>query len=119
LEVPDRLNEPVEVAAYYVVSESLANASKHARASLVEVRAQAHPDLLELTIQDNGIGGADRDRGSGLIGLADRVEALGGTITIASPAGHGTLVQVQLPVTSRGVQSVQGAAHETRAPTDS
>jgi signal transduction histidine kinase len=64
----------------------------------LEVNAEIQPGVLELTIHDDGIGGADREGGSGLIGLADRVDALGGTITITSPAGTGTSVHVQLPV---------------------
>lgn len=100
LEIEHRLSEPVEVAAYYVVSETLANAAKHARASLVEVHAQATDRLLDLSIRDDGIGGADPDRGSGLIGLGDRVEVLGGTIAIASPLGHGTSVHVELPLSA-------------------
>jgi signal transduction histidine kinase len=81
-----------------VVSETLANAAKHAQASFVEVCAEANNRLLELTIRAEGIGGADLGRGSGLIGLGDRVEALGGTIAIASPVDQGTSVHVDLPV---------------------
>jgi signal transduction histidine kinase/uncharacterized protein YoaH (UPF0181 family)/ketosteroid isomerase-like protein len=98
LKLDTRLSELVEVAAYYVISETLANTAKHAHASRVEVNAEIQPGVLELTIHDDGIGGADREGGSGLIGLADRVDALGGTITITSPAGTGTSVHVQLPV---------------------
>lgn len=98
LQVEQRLSEPVEVAAYYVVSETLANAAKHAQASLVEVRAHAHHQSLELAIRDNGNGGADLTRGSGLIGLRDRVEALGGRIAMTSPEGQGTAIHVELPL---------------------
>jgi signal transduction histidine kinase len=98
LKLDSRLSELVEVAAYYVVSETLANTAKHAEASQVEVSAQVKQGVLELTIQDDGIGSVDLERGSGLIGLADRVDALGGTIKITSPAGTGTSVHVQLPV---------------------
>jgi signal transduction histidine kinase/ketosteroid isomerase-like protein len=98
LNIDGRLNEPIEVAAYYVVSEVLANVSKHARATSVDIRAQASDDRLDLTIQDDGIGGADPSRGSGLVGLSDRINALGGTIVITSPSGQGTRVCVALPI---------------------
>jgi signal transduction histidine kinase len=95
-----RLPEPVEVAAYYVVSEALANATKYARASVAEVWVRAADDRLRLTVRDDGIGGANLERGSGLIGLADRVEALGGTLTIHSGMGQGTRLEVDLPIHS-------------------
>ncbi|MEV4513851.1 HAMP domain-containing protein [Dactylosporangium sp. NPDC049525] len=93
-----RLPEPVEVAAYYAVGEALANAAKHARASLIQVSASVDDDHLELSVRDDGIGGADPDRGSGLVGLADRIEALGGTMRLDSPAGRGTRLRVCLPL---------------------
>jgi signal transduction histidine kinase len=93
-----RLPEPVEVAAYYVVSEALTNTAKHARASLVRVTADVRHGALELVIRDDGAGGADPTRGSGLIGLTDRVDALGGTIEVESPAGQGTTLRVLLPL---------------------
>ena len=93
-----RLPERVEVAAYYVVSEAVTNAAKHAHASLVHVDAEAVAGVLRLVVRDDGAGGADPAQGTGLIGLKDRVEALGGTITVASPAGGGTLVDVTLPL---------------------
>ena len=96
--VDNRLDQRVEVAAYYVVSEALANAAKHAQASVVEVHVEARNGTLDLAIRDDGIGGADPSRGSGLIGLSDRVEALGGTIGIVSPAGEGTTLHAQLPI---------------------
>jgi signal transduction histidine kinase len=92
-----RLPEPVEVAAYYVVSEALTNAAKHSHASTVDVGANACDGVLELSIRDDGDGGADATRGSGLIGLTDRVEALGGTIEMNSPLGEGTTLLVSLP----------------------
>jgi signal transduction histidine kinase len=101
LDVPARLPEPVEVAAYYVVSEALANAAKHAQASVAQVEAQAHDGLLHLSVRDDGVGGAAPRGGSGLVGLADRVEALGGTIKIHSPPGHGTRLQIDLPIQDR------------------
>jgi signal transduction histidine kinase len=98
VDVPARLPEPVEVAAYYVVSEALANAAKHAQASVAQVEAQAHHGLLHLSVRDDGVGGAAPGGGSGLVGLADRVEALGGTIKVHSPPGHGTRLRIDLPI---------------------
>jgi signal transduction histidine kinase len=97
-----RLPEPVEVAAYYVVSEALANAAKHANASAVHVEARTVDGRLYLSVRDDGVGGAEVGRGSGLVGLIDRVEALGGTITVRSPAGQGTTVRVELPIDADG-----------------
>jgi signal transduction histidine kinase len=94
-----RLPEPVEVAAYYIVSEALTNAAKHAQASLVRVAVERRNDSLRVAIQDDGAGGADPGRGSGLLGLRDRVEAMGGTIVVDSPFGGGTSLLVALPVT--------------------
>jgi signal transduction histidine kinase len=96
LAIAKRLDGRVEIGAYYVVSEALTNAAKHARASQVQLHARALDGVLELEIEDDGIGGADPSRGSGLTGLADRVEALGGTISIESPAGVGTTLRVEL-----------------------
>ncbi len=93
-----RLPEPVEVAIYYVVSEALTNTAKHAHASAVHVTVEARDGVLELSIHDDGSGGADPTRGSGLIGLADRVDALGGTIEVASPVGQGTTLLITLPI---------------------
>jgi signal transduction histidine kinase len=93
-----RLAGPIEVAAYYVVSEALTNATKHARASVVAIAVEQREDCLHLSIRDDGIGGADPTRGSGLIGLRDRAEALGGSIEVSSPAGRGTQLLVQLPL---------------------
>jgi len=100
IHVDQRLPDPVEVGAYYVVAEALTNAAKHARASGVEVCAQATDTLLRLVIRDDGIGGAARGKGSGLTGLVDRVEALGGKITIQSQPGSGTSLLVNIPIES-------------------
>jgi signal transduction histidine kinase len=93
-----RLPERVEVAAYYVVSETLTNAAKHAHASIVRVDVDVVERVLHLSVRDDGHGGADPSRGSGLVGLKDRVEALGGTISVQSPLGAGTSVDVELPL---------------------
>jgi signal transduction histidine kinase len=93
-----RLPEPVEVAAYYVVSEALTNATRHAHASVVCVAAEERGDSLRLSIRDDGAGGADPARGSGLIGLRDRAEALGGSLEVSSPPDEGTLILVLLPL---------------------
>jgi signal transduction histidine kinase len=94
-----RLPEPVEVSAYYVVAEALTNATKHARASAVGVEAEVAGDLLRVTVRDDGVGGADFSRGTGLAGLRDRVEALGGRIVLHSPRGAGTSLCAELPLT--------------------
>ncbi|HEV2901978.1 MAG TPA: CHASE3 domain-containing protein [Gaiellaceae bacterium] len=93
-----RLPERIEVAAYYVVSEALANAAKHASASAVHVDVHATDGALRLSIRDDGRGGADPARGSGLIGLKDRVEATGGAMVVESPVGAGTSLFVELPL---------------------
>jgi signal transduction histidine kinase len=93
-----RLPERVEVAAYYVVSEALTNVAKHARASIVNVEFDAHDAGLRLAIRDDGIGGADPAHGSGLLGISDRVEALGGTLRVTSPAGNGTTLLIEVPL---------------------
>ncbi|MEV0904870.1 PAS domain S-box protein [Streptomyces hokutonensis] len=95
---PGRLPEQTEVAVYYVTSESFTNAAKHARASFVQVTALAGDDVLEVTIADDGVGGADLGPGSGLIGLVDRVEAIGGKLRVDSPPGEGTTLTVRLPL---------------------
>jgi signal transduction histidine kinase len=88
LNLGPRPAEPLEVAAYYVASEALANTAKHAQATVIDMRADGCDGALALSIRirDDGIGGADPSRGSGIIGLKDRVEALGGTISDLSPA---------------------------------
>jgi signal transduction histidine kinase len=96
--VQARLPERAEVAAYFVVSEALANVAKHAQASVVEVQVEVRDGALAVSIRDDGIGGADPSRGSGLIGLTDRVEASGGTISISSHAGAGTQITAELPI---------------------
>jgi signal transduction histidine kinase len=97
--VATRLPPPVEAAAYYVVSEALTNAAKHAAASAAYVDVRLTDGSLQLSVRDDGSGGADPAKGSGLIGLNDRIQALGGTLTVDSPAGQGTTLHVTLPVT--------------------
>jgi signal transduction histidine kinase len=98
----ERLPEPVEVSAYYVVAEALTNVAKHARASAVTVTAEADTTdaVLRVTVRDDGAGGADFTGGTGLAGLKDRVEALGGRIFVDSPPGAGTTLRAELPLTT-------------------
>jgi signal transduction histidine kinase len=97
VEVPERLSEAIEVASYYVVAESLTNVSRYAQASQATVDVSRSNGFLLVEIADDGIGGADTERGSGLRGLADRVEALGGRLRVWSPIGGGTRVQAEIP----------------------
>jgi signal transduction histidine kinase len=94
----ERYPEPVEVAAYFVASESLANAAKHSQASHIDVALTLENGRLLLSVCDDGIGGADPGRGSGLVGLRDRVEAVGGSLEIKSESGDGTLLVATLPI---------------------
>jgi signal transduction histidine kinase len=94
-----RLPPAIEVAAYYVVSEALTNTAKHANASVAKVAVEKRTDVLRIQVSDDGSGGADPRRGSGLIGLTDRVEALGGKIVVSSPPGEGTTMIALLPTT--------------------
>jgi signal transduction histidine kinase len=93
-----RLPEPIEVAAYYVASEALANATKHSHGSLIHVSVAPRNGSLLLSIRDDGVGGASPAGGSGLLGLTDRVQALGGSIRVSSPPGEGTHITAELPV---------------------
>jgi signal transduction histidine kinase len=93
-----RLPERVEVTAYYVVAEALANTAKYADASVVRVEVDTDDGLLRLGVRDDGVGGADPARGSGLVGLKDRVEASGGSLRVESPPGRGTSLQAELPI---------------------
>jgi signal transduction histidine kinase len=93
-----RLAEPIEVAAYFVGSEALANAAKHSRASRIDVSLEQRDGTLQLSIRDDGVGGVDTTRGSGLVGLTDRVEALGGSIRVSSRQGEGTQIIALLPL---------------------
>jgi PAS domain S-box-containing protein len=98
VEVPDeRLPEPVEAAAYYLIAEALTNVSKYAHASAVRVRVSARDAGVLVEVSDDGVGGADPACGSGLRGLSDRVEALGGSLSVVSPAGAGTSLRAEIP----------------------
>src|SRR6266511_1194231 len=99
-----RLAEPIEVAAYFVASEALANAAKHSQASRIDVSLEQHDGSLVLSVGDEGVGGADPGRGSGLVGLTDRVEALGGSISVHSPEGNGTQITAELPLELEALQ---------------
>jgi signal transduction histidine kinase len=96
----ERLPESVEVAAYYVVSEALTNAAKHSGATKVEVEVEMHERTLRVTVRDDGAGGAEPDRGSGLLGLKDRAEAIGGTLRLESGRDVGTSLIAELPLDS-------------------
>jgi PAS domain S-box-containing protein len=96
--LPVRPSESVEIAVYYAVSEALANAAKYANASVIHVDLVDVDDAVRLTVHDDGVGGADASRGSGLIGLVDRVEALGGRFALESLVGSGTRISIELPM---------------------
>jgi signal transduction histidine kinase len=97
IEVRERLDAGIEAAAYFVVSEALTNVAKYAEAETVSVDVRSAGGSLLLTIADDGIGGAELGRGSGLRGLVDRVQAVGGTLDVRSPPGRGTRLSIQLP----------------------
>src|SRR6185503_3057691 len=107
--------QPIEVAAYFVASEGLANASKHAEASRIELSLAQIDGRLLLAIRDDGVGGADPASGSGLVGLTDRVEALGGSLDIESRSGAGTQITVRLPLELESVgredEEDEGGSH--------
>jgi signal transduction histidine kinase len=98
IDAESRYPPPVEVTAYYVVAEALTNTTKHAKASHAEVIVEQRDSTLWVCVRDDGVGGAGTQRGSGLIGLRDRVEAIDGTVDLTSPAGQGTLIQVSIPL---------------------
>jgi signal transduction histidine kinase len=96
--VTERLPEPIEVAAYFVACESLANVAKYAQATAASVCVSRSDGSVVIEIADDGVGGADAAAGSGLHGLVDRVEALRGNLLVTSPAGAGTVVTAELPL---------------------
>ena len=93
----ERLPPAVEAAAYYLVAEALANAAKHSEASQVTVRVSANSGCTTVEVADDGVGGADPEKGTGLRGLADRVAALGGELEVASEPRCGTMIRAELP----------------------
>jgi signal transduction histidine kinase len=98
ISIDRRLAEPVESAIYYTVSEALTNVAKHARATTVDVHVRVQDPTVWLSIEDDGVGGADLYGGTGLLGLKDRIEALDGSIEIVSPTGHGTSLLADIPI---------------------
>ena len=96
----ERLPEAIEATAYYIVAESLTNVAKYARATAATVSVERANGRLRVQVQDDGVGGADMTQGSGLRGLADRAEALRGTLRVHSSPGRGTVVTAELPVGS-------------------
>jgi signal transduction histidine kinase len=109
LELDRRLPEPVELAAYYVINEALANTAKHAHATSMDVQVAADGGFLRICVRDDGNGGADPSHGTGLVGLIDRVEALGGQLTLHSPPGAGTTLNVALPLAAPAPPEVTGS----------
>jgi signal transduction histidine kinase len=100
--VPERLEPAIETAAYFIVAEALTNVAKYARANAVSVDLQCTNGTLVVTIADDGVGGADPGRGSGLRGLVDRVQAVGGRLEVYSPPSEGTRLRAQLPTNVLG-----------------
>jgi len=114
LALPDdwpRLAEPVEIACYYVVAEALTNVAKHARAAEAHVRFARGDGRVRVTVSDDGVGGADPAGGSGLVGIADRLEALGGSVSLTSPPGAGTTLVAKLPVAPGSAATRDSDAH--------
>jgi signal transduction histidine kinase len=103
----ERIAEPIELAAYYVASEVLANAAKHSQATRIDVSVEQQGHSLVLSIDDDGVGGADVQTGSGLVGLADRVAALGGSIRVTRAPGDGTHVVARLPLEGEPVPEAE------------
>jgi signal transduction histidine kinase len=95
--IPGRLPPTVEAVVYYVAAEGLTNIAKYAQASAATLRLEAHDNNVVLCVGDNGAGGADPGRGTGLRGLSDRVEALGGRLELRSPPGQGTVLTASIP----------------------
>lgn len=103
------------MAAYYTVSEALTNASKHSDAKRVRVSLDLVDDVLRFSIRDDGIGGADASLGSGLTGLRDRIEALGGRLHVESPRGRGTSIEVEIPAAQSKDQAGERATRSSPA----
>jgi hypothetical protein len=98
LTIDRRLGHAVELTTYYVVAEALTNTAKHANASELNVSARADERTLVVSISDNGVGGADPRKGTGLLGLEDRIHALGGQLVVVSPRGAGTALHIAIPL---------------------
>jgi signal transduction histidine kinase len=101
----ERLPAPVEAAAYYIIAEAMTNVAKYAAASHITVMADQVADCTRVEVTDDGAGGVDPTAGSGLRGIADRVEALNGRLQIMSPIGVGTTVRAEIPRTAQGAYS--------------
>jgi PAS domain S-box-containing protein len=114
LNIDKRPAEPIETAVYYVVSEALTNAAKHSHASRISVAVTTVADVLRATIEDDGIGGAEASAGSGLVGLIDRVEALGGRFALDSPPSDGTTISIELPLAIQAVGDVERSTGPSR-----
>jgi signal transduction histidine kinase len=110
VQLPGGVAESVEVAAYYFVAETVTNTTKHAEASRIDVTVELRDGRLRVCVRDDGVGGADPSRGSGLVGLKDRIEAFGGTMTLDSPSGGGTTLVAQLPFTENATLEAEGPA---------
>jgi PAS domain S-box-containing protein len=108
IKLGERLPESIEIAAYYVVSEALANVAKHAEASFASVSARESNRRLFVSVRDDGVGGADARSGSGLSGLVDRVEVMRGDLVLESPPGQGTTISIELPLLTDVVQEGDG-----------
>jgi PAS domain S-box-containing protein len=118
VDIPERPSESIEIAVYYVISEALANAAKHARAAEISVELASSADGIRARIEDDGIGGAEASAGSGLVGLIDRVEALGGRFALDSPPGHGTTILIELPLTAEPIAEAARARDRSRSAGD-
>jgi PAS domain S-box-containing protein len=106
VDIAQRPAETIEVAVYYVASEALTNAAKHSHASRISITVATSGAMLRATIEDDGIGGAEASAGSGLVGLIDRVEALGGRFALDSPQGEGTTITIELPLAAQPIADV-------------
>jgi PAS domain S-box-containing protein len=114
VEVERRPPEAIEIAVYYVVSEALTNVAKYADASEATVTVTTSDSAIHATIEDNGRGGAEASNGSGLIGLIDRVEALGGSFELDSPPSHGTRIEIELPLVAPAAAGVTSRLEPAR-----
>ncbi|WP_433088282.1 DUF4118 domain-containing protein [Dactylosporangium sp. CA-052675] len=119
LRVDRRLPEPVEIGVYYVVSEALTNIAKHAQASLACVSVAADHRCVRVNVHDDGVGAANPKAGTGLVGLRDRVEALGGRLSVVSPPGQGTTLHAEIPLAQPDAASSPRATSEALTATDS